>query len=1101
MCNGNRTAAVALCVVILTLAIGAFIAVPAAAQSITGTILGNVTDGDGLALPGATVTATNTETGATRTVVTDGEGAYLISALQIGLYRVDVSMSGFRSFQQEQFSLSSAQNARVDARLAVGGVTEQVDVVANAIRVDTRSSAVVTNVDRQRMDELPMLNRSVLTMAVLAPGITEVDVPDAVTNQRSAPNITSAAMGGRTNQNDTQLDGATLNVSIHNRPSNLPSPDSIQEFQVLTNAYSAEFGRGGGASMVAITKSGTNSFRGGVWEYHRNDRLNGMNYFAVTKPYMRRNQFGTNLGGPIATDKTFFFVNYEGLRFDRQQEQLFTPPTPAMRAGDFSLDRFGNPQTTIIYDPLTQQPFPGNKIPADRMDPMALRLLEYVNLPNQPNGVWARNADIPTRGDQVSVKIDHKLSQSNTASVRFYRDYTKVDEISQVPIFTSYIGNEVRSWSITNMHVFGNGMVGEGRLSLSKVETLSDLAPAAKIDAKELGFNVEKTELHYVPQHPHFAVTGAGGAFQINAPEAPRWDRSLMNGGNYRLSWVTGRHNMKVGYEYLYRHWRTLRQHGGTAGNFGHNGQSTRRLSDGAGGLGMADFLLGRPSSYSQSTAFDKNDYSPLHTIFLQDDLRLNRLTLNLGLRYEIEVPWKIVENRGATFVRGQKSERYPQAPEGLVFLGDPGVGDTMVPIQQRVLPRVGFALDVLGNGRTAVRGGYGKFGYTQGAIVPSQNNELPPFHPIVNLNDPYSLTDPWGPNRTSPFPYQRNNEGEGLFPTTPIPMQVLDTRWRSGYTHQFNVTFQQQLGDQVVVSAGYVGSRARNMSRRESHNLAVFIPGASTAANIDSRRPLRAFGSVVTHISDPGSWTDYNSLQVTAMKQYANNYTLQMTYTLGRSYDDGTVANESDSIGAQDPNNPEADRGVSSNDRTHVLRLNGMYELPRLENSSAMMRMMVGGWRVAGIMSYLSGTPITVFSGVDRALTGCGNGCSGQRPDLNGDPTLPSDRSREEKIAQWFNTSPTVWTLPALGQYGNAPRTMNSLRGPSRFSTDMSLTKIFRLSSANNRRFELRIEAFNVFDQLLLNSPNGTRSDATFGQITSAAAPRVVQLAARFDF
>ena len=249
--------------------VGAFIAAPAAAQSITGTILGNVTDADSLALPGATVTATNTETGATRTVVTDSEGAYTIGSLQIGLYRVDVTMSGFRSFQQGQFSLSSAQNARVDARLAVGGVSEQVDVVANAIRVDTRSSAVVTNVDRQRMDELPMLNRSVLTMAVLAPGITEVQVPDAVTNQRSAPVITSASMGGRTNQNDTQLDGATLNVSIHNRPSNLPSPDSIQEFQVLTNSYSAEFGRGGGASMVAITKSGTNRFRGGVWEYHR----------------------------------------------------------------------------------------------------------------------------------------------------------------------------------------------------------------------------------------------------------------------------------------------------------------------------------------------------------------------------------------------------------------------------------------------------------------------------------------------------------------------------------------------------------------------------------------------------------------------------------------------------------------------------------------------------------------------------------------------------------------------------------------------------------------------------------------------------------------
>ena len=398
-------------------------------------------------------------------------------------------MNGFRSFQQERFSLSSAQNARVDARLAVGGVSEQVDVVANAIRVDTRSSSVVTNVDRQRMDELPMLNRSVLTMAVLAPGITEVQVPDAVTNQRSAPVVTSASMGGRTNQNDTQLDGATLNVSIHNRPSNLPSPDSIQEFQVLTNSYSAEFGRGGGASMVAITKSGTNRFRGGVWEYHRSDALNGMNYFAVTKPYMRRNQFGANLGGPILTDKTFFFVNYEGLRFDRQQEQLFTPPTAAMRAGDFSRDRFGNPMTTIIYDPVTQQPFPGNRIPVDRFDPMAVKLLEYVTLPNSPNGEWRRNVDIPTSGDQVSVKFDHKLSQSNTASVRFYRDYTKEDEVSQQPVFTSFIGNEVRSWSFTDQQCSATAWC-EGRCPSRRSRPIGP-GPGGEDRRRGLGFKSE----------------------------------------------------------------------------------------------------------------------------------------------------------------------------------------------------------------------------------------------------------------------------------------------------------------------------------------------------------------------------------------------------------------------------------------------------------------------------------------------------------------------------------------------------------------------------------------------------------------------------------
>ena len=411
-------------VVLAVLAVVTLMATSVAAQSTTGTILGRITDPQGLALPGATVTATNTETGQTRTVVTDSEGTYFIGALQVGLYRIDVTISGFRSFQQDAFSLSAAQNARVDAQLAVGGLTEAIDVVAAKPRVDTRSSAVVTTVDLQRMQELPMLNRSVLSMAVLSPGITEVTVPDAVTNQRtSAGEVVSAAMGGRTNQNDIQLDGATLTTTLYNRPSNLPSPDSIQEFQVLTNSYSAEFGRGGGTSMLAITKSGTNTYRGGAWEYHRNDALNGMTMFATSKPYMNRNQFGANLGGPIRRNQTFFFFNYEGLRFNQEEILLFNPPTAAMRAGDFSLDRFGNPQTAIIYDPVTQQPFPGNRIPASRFDPLALKVLSYVPLPNQPDGVYNKLIKRNTTGDQVSVKVDHKLNQANTVSVRWYRDY------------------------------------------------------------------------------------------------------------------------------------------------------------------------------------------------------------------------------------------------------------------------------------------------------------------------------------------------------------------------------------------------------------------------------------------------------------------------------------------------------------------------------------------------------------------------------------------------------------------------------------------------------------------------------------------------------
>ena len=1086
-------------VVLVVLAVVTLMATPVAAQSTTGVILGRITDPQGLALPGATVTATNTETGQARTVVTDSEGTYFIGALQVGLYRIDVTISGFRSFQQEAFALSAAQNARVDAQLAVGGVTEAIDVVGNRPRVDTRSSAVVTTVNLQRMQELPMLNRSVLSMAVLSPGITEVTVPDAVTNQRtSAGEVVSAAMGGRTNQNDIQLDGATLTTTLYNRPSNLPSPDSIQEFQVLTNSYSAEFGRGGGTSMLAITKSGTNTLRGGAWEYHRNDALNGMTIFATSKPYMNRNQFGANLGGPIRRNQTFFFFNYEGLRFNQEEILLFNPPTAAMRAGDFSRDRFGNPQTAIIYDPVTQQPFPGNQIPASRFDPLALKVLSYVPLPNQPGGVYNKLIKRSTTGDQVTVKVDHKLSQANTVSVRWYRDYASSPvavSATNIEEFYTRIGNEVNTWTMSDTHLFANGMVGEGRASFSRIITEGDLNPAAAISPRAFGFGLDMSETGYIEKLPTVSVTGNGGAFNFNATESPWFEGARMRSANYRLSWLTGRHSVKVGYEYLWRRSRTLRQQASTGGNFVHNGASTLRRSDGNGGLGMADFLLGRPSTFSQATQFNKSEYVATNSFFAQDDIRVKRLTVNLGVRLDIEPPWKEDFDRGGTYVPGQKSTRYPQAPVGLVYPGDEGIRPGFVPTSYKVLPRTGFALDLRGDGRTALRGGYGMFGSSEPAIGTSISQEVPPFHPSINLADPFSLADPWGPNRTSVFPYTRNDQGEGLFPANPFSLEIRDLEWQPGDVHQFNLTFQHQLGDQIVVTAGYVGSRGRNLTQVRNLNLAAFIPGASTTQNVDARRPNRSFTNIIQ--SYRGSWSDYDSLQVTAQKQYANNYTLQVVYTLGRTYDDGNIGEHATSV--QDPRNPRLDHAISSRDRTHVLRLNGMYELPRLENKPAVVRLAAGGWRLAGIMSYLSGTPVNVTSGVDRALIGCG-GCAAQRPNLNGDPTLPGDRSRDEKIAQWFNTnSVSLWTLPDLGQFGNAPR--NPFRGPSTFSTDMSLAKILRLSSLNNRRLELRIEAFNVFDNAILNNPNGVMNNANFGRIIEARAPRVMQVSARFDF
>ena len=1085
-------------VLFVVLACGAFVAASAAAQSTTGTILGKVTDADGLVLPGVTVTVTNTETGLTRTIVTDGEGSYNISALPPGLYQVEVSLSGFRPFRQEAFRLATAQNARVDAQLAVGGLTESVEVVANAVRVDTTSSSVSTNIDPQRMAELPMINRSMLSMVQLAPGITEVTVPEAIVNNDNSGSVVSAATGGRANQNDIQLDGAAMTTTLYNRPSNLPSPDAIQEFQVLTNAYSAEFGRGGGTTMIAITKSGTNTFRGAAWEYHRNDALNGKNYFANNKPYMNRNQYGANIGGPLVKDKTFFFFNWEGLRLDQETLLEFTPPTAAQRNGDFSLTTLGTPQTAVIYDPLTQLPFPGNQIPANRIDPIAKRIMEYVPLPNTTLGRYQKNIKRDTRGDQFSVKFDHKLTAANSFNVRFHHDYpTAPDDSSNIEQFHTRIGNETNAWSAADTHLFGNKMVGEARGSWSDIATTAALNPAAAIHPRELGFtNVDVTEPNYPIRVPVIQVSGNAGSFNFNPTQSPRVRASKVGSANYKLSWVAGRHSVKAGGEYVYKWQRTFRHHNSSSGQFLFTGVGTRRLSDGNGGLGMADFLLGKAESYSQQTLFDKTDWTWSNSYFLQDDVRIDRVTLNLGLRADYQTPWIETGDRIGFYSPGQKSTRYPQAPVGLVYPGDAGVRQGIIKSSLKWNPRIGFAYDVKGDGRTAIRAGYGKFAAVIEAIMVSNMNEVPPFHPNVILRDPYTFADPWGPSRTPAiFPYTRNSQGEGPFPQVGFTLESTDPNWKPGDLHQFNVTFQQQIGDEIVASAGYVGSRGRGLPAQRLINRAIFIPGASTAQNVESRRPDPNFGGISQLYS--GSFSDYNSLQVTAAKTYSDNYTVQLTYTLGRTEDDGNVGEHTTEV--MDPDHPELDYAVSSADRTHVLRINGMYELPRLQEKPAAMRMIVGGWRIAGIMSYMSGNLVNIVTGVDRALVGCFQ-CGPQRPNQNGDPTLPDDRSREEKIAKWFNTdTTTLWTLPALGTFGNSPR--NQVRGPGNFNTDLSLTKIFPLSGVNSRRFEVRIEAFNVFDNVHLNNPNGTMNNANFGRITSAGDPRIVQMALRFEF
>jgi TonB-dependent Receptor Plug Domain len=957
--------------------------------------------------------------------------------------------------------------------LELGMISEQLVVLAKALQVDTRSSAVGVVVDSKRMEELPLINRSALSLVQLVPGVATATLPPVVVNQRGGPNMSIG--GTRYGQSVVMLDGAELTASLGNTAQNLPSPDSLQEFQVLTSTYNAEYGRAAGATLMAITKSGTNAVHGGLWEYFRDDSLNTKNFFAPSKPYLRQNQFGANAGGPVIRNRTFVFGNYEGIRLGQQAILRFFPSTAAERTGDFSAT------ARPIIDPATGLPFPGNRIPADRIDPLARNYLSaYLPLPNQ-GSEYVALAQRPVDGNQFTFRADHEIVDSNTLSVRWYRTKT-VGQVGAVPALETEQGNVLQSTTVSNTHVFRSNLLSEGRVSYTTIRTTSP-SPSANKTPRELGALYDQDGA--TPKAPNVNVSGA-----FNISQIVPWDeQSKLVDFDYKMSWFRGGHDVKFGASFL-RTTQFIQTQFQTSGTFTFTGVFT--------GTALADLMIGRPASFAQMSVLNNLEYGKTWGGFVQDNVKLGRVTMNLGLRYQLFVPWVEKGGRSATFRPEQQSTRYPNAPLGMVFPGDTGVPETLSDLDKNNLaPRVGFAWDVRGDGRTAVRGGYGIFYSPEAAVVSARANEAAPFTQNITFV-PASFTNPYA-GRTSPFPYIASTSGEAFF-ALPAAVASVDPAFRTGYLHQYNVNVQQQFASDIVFQIGYFGSLGRNLVSAREINPAVFGPGA-TAANAQQRRSYfpQFFAGIDQTFSDGSS--RYDSLQVIGTKRYARAYTMQIAYTLSKSMDDCAQYPPSAQAGrtcVQNPFRPISDEWArASFDRRHVLRINGIWDLPQLEDRRAL-RHVFGGWRLAGIVSKTSGLPITVTSGADIAALGPSRGLAQQRPNLVGNPELPGDRSRDEKILAYFNTA--AFERPALGQFGDAPR--NLLTGPGLFTTDASITKRFQpLAGAAGRGVEFRLEVFNLFNTVNLGQPTDVLASPAFGRILTAGDGRIVQLGLRFEF
>lgn len=1051
----------------LAAALTAALPIGALAQTTTATIGGLVRDESGAGVPDAKVTALNLLTSFTRSTTTDGTGGYLLPSLPIGEYAVTAEKDGFQRFTQAGITLSVNQNARVDMSLLVGGVTADVQVVADVADIDTRSTTVGEVVDRVRVQELPLNGRNAMELAATVPGVISVSAPTVVTNARSGPVLVVA--GGRDASNEFRFDGTSHKNLTQNTALNLPAPDALQEFRVLTGSYSAEYGRYTGGVVVAVTRAGTNAFHGTAWEYLRDDALNAKNYFSTEKPALKQNQYGFTLGGPVVQNRSFFFGSYQGIRV--RESQVFasaTPPSAAMRAGDFS----GAARRPI--DPQTRQPFPNDRIPSDRFDPVALQVLErYVPLPNASGGRWSALVPQPSNGDQYLGRIDHALSPSHMLNLRYFRDSTEL--FFQSGNVSPYAPNRraltVSNWALQDQHTFSASLLNEFRIGVNRVDSKVFVLDDTQLSDLGAIFPGVVT-----PQLPTINVPGF---FNLATTDVFGEDGGIYQIGN-TTRWTRGTHSISFGGEF---EWTQMFNRGSSAnqGVFTFDGYAT--------GNAFADFLLGKPLSLDQASPYERLVKGSDWYAFIQDDIRLTaRVTLNLGLRYQYFRPYDNVYDRANTYRQGGLSQITPGAPPGMVFPGDAGVGSGLVAADRNNIgPRAGLAWDPYGDGRLSVRAAYGLYYEDFRSDLWTYPSVNQPFVIRELINNPVSFQDPYQ-GRVNPFPYvyspdtARFSYPMGLF-------TVLAPELRSPYVHQMSVSVEKALPWNLVLKSAYVGKLSNNLLRMEQRNPATYIPGQSTLANTNARRILMPeFYTSYREITTNSDAT-YHSMQLSLRRRFSKGLTFMTSYTLGKLIDAYSATNLGQT--PQDPFDEAADRSRSDVDRRHVFNASFVYELPFFRDQASLAGQALGGWAIAGTVSFAGGLPVNVVSGRDFSLTGVGF----DRPDLVGDP-VRAHANREDMLQQFFNTSAFVANQP--GQYGNAGR--NLFSGPSSSATNLSLTKAVRLGERLGR-LQFRAEAFNVFNQVDFGQPEARLINQNFGRILTAGSPRIMQLALRWSF
>jgi hypothetical protein len=1061
----------------LAVLVAMLVTTSALAQTPTGTILGSVKDAQGAVVPGATVTATNLGTQYSRSAVTDDTGEYALRLLPLGNYKLEVTIPGFKNFTQTGIVLEVGRNARVDATIELGAVSETVSVIGDSPLVDTASASLSRTVGQNEVLNLPLVNRDLYSLLSLTGGVSSNENANSLggPEQLTTINGSGRAQMGTVN---FQLDGGNNTAGLRGTGNPAPNPEAVQEFRVLTNGYSAEYGRYSAGVVDIVTKSGTNDFHGAAFEFFRNQNLNSPRWVPPGTPStndpLDRNQFGGAFGGPLATGKTFFFASYSGLR---QEETYYrntaVVPTALERAGDFS-------QSSLKpRDPLTGLPFPGGVIPAARFDPAAKTIQDrYVPLSNLPNNFFEVRSPDPVRTDEATVKVDHQFSASQSLAVSYF--YQKGTDTQPLTLTGNipWVDRDFK-WKQHNLNLSHTWTLSPTTINQFRGTYMRQFGGRVNNPTTSLGDLNSKFTIQGDPTLPRLTVSGYfTGQTSIAGPDA---------GSNYfgvkdAVSISKGKHALKVGGDVSYEkivHDTLLDNYG----VFSFNASKT--------GNAYADFLLGLPATMTQDAPVRKTDNGAYISAFAQDDFRIHsRVTLNLGVRYDVQFPFTDPQDRKLAYVPGQKSTINPTAPVGLLFPGDSGVSRGIVKTDvNNIAPRLGVAWDPNGDGRTAVRAAFGLF---YGSITGNEWNttaDNQPFTVRQSFPTVFTLSDPYRnlPGGVGPFPFTYTPGS----PRFTLPAQVfgpsLDFIWPVSY--QTNITIEREIGKSFSVSASFVGSFSRNLAAAVDNNYPLLTPGATTA-NVNTRRPYLPGTIGAANVLSSIFGSDYKGLQLSAERR-GSRLSGKAYYSFGRGYED--VDFQGGGLpGVQNATRLGDERGRNSNDRTHSFILSGVWKVDYLKDSPSPASWLARDWTLSAIVTLQTGTPLTIAAGQDRNLDGLTN----DRADLVGSPELDHGRPRNELIEGWFNVN--AFANPALGTNGSAGRSI--LDGPAYRNVDLG---IFRDVPLKGRSlFQVRIEATNVFNIVNFNNPGVTLSaPALFGKIRSAKNMRQIQLGARVSF